>query len=58
MKQFQAIQWTDVNGKQLYYIRLTNGDKTHLINVGEKTYKAVTELDKETAQREKTTKTK
>lgn len=45
MKQVEAIQHKDVKGKTLYYIRIKNGTSEVLINVGEKTYKGVVELD-------------
>lgn len=45
MKQVEAIQHKDVKGKTLYYIRIKKGEQEVLINVGEKTYKGVVELD-------------
>lgn len=42
----EALQHTDVRGKILKYIRLKNGEHEVLINVGDKTYQSVKELEK------------
>lgn len=33
-----ALKHIDVQGKVLYYVSVNNGNETHYINVGEKTY--------------------
>lgn len=45
MKTVEAIQHKDVKGKTLHYILIKNQDKSVLINVGEKTYNSVKQLD-------------
>lgn len=52
MKNFEAIKWTDIKGHDLYYIKLTNGDKSHLINVGKKTFENVNEITKPSEQQQ------
>lgn len=44
----KAISHTDVHGKSLFYIKCTAGEHTHYINVGEKTYQSIKELEKVT----------
>lgn len=46
MTTVQAIQHADVKGKILNYIRIKNGQYEVLINVGEKTYNAVKQIEK------------
>lgn len=41
----EAIKHQDVKGKEQNYIRITKGTYVVLINVGEKTYNSVKELD-------------
>lgn len=41
----QAIQHTDVRGKVQNYIKISNGEHHVIINVGEKTYQAVKDLE-------------
>ena len=43
----EAIVHTDVRGKQLNYVKIKNGNKEVLINVGNKTYEAVREVTTE-----------
>lgn len=40
-----AIKHADVLGKELFYVKLQNGEHTHIINVGEGTYKKVKDLE-------------
>lgn len=46
MKTAEAIVHKDVLGKELYYVKISNGEHSHLINVGKTTYDKVKELDK------------
>lgn len=52
----EALEHTDVRGHKLYYIKMTAGKNEHLINIGEKTYNKVKELN-EQEQKENETKT-
>lgn len=47
MKQIEAITIKDIKDKDLYYIKITKGEKKVIINVGKKTYEAVKALDEE-----------
>lgn len=49
MKQLTATAFEHANvmGKKLQYLRITNGEKEVIINVGNKTYEGVKELEKE-----------
>ena len=42
----EAIKFKDVRGKEMLYIKITKGEKEVIINVGQKTYDSVMELDK------------
>lgn len=43
-----ALAHKDVRGKELYYLKVVSGNLELLINVGEKTYKAVCDMEKQT----------
>lgn len=47
MKLIEAITIKDIKDKDLYYIKITEGEKKVIINVGKKTYDAVKALDEE-----------
>ena len=50
-KETKVIEFTDVKGKKQLYLKLTKGEKSVFINIGEKTYNSVKDL--ETAENEK-----
>lgn len=43
----EAIKHTDVHGKELYYIKCSNHNGEHFINVGKKTYDSINNLNKQ-----------
>lgn len=49
MKQLtaKAFEHANVAGKKLQYIRITNGKKEVIINVGMKTFEGVTKLEQD-----------
>lgn len=47
MAQTTAITHKDVKGKELYYLKVSNGSNEVLVNVGKSTYDKVRELDKQ-----------
>lgn len=51
--QVEAIKWTDVKGKEMYYLKIKKNEKEVLINIGEKTFNNVKELDYEDKQTDK-----
>lgn len=51
--KIEAIQHTDVRGKKLYYLKVSNSKTDVLINVGEKTYNSIHSLTTETDTQEK-----
>lgn len=44
--EVKAIEHEDVRGKKLLYIKISNGINDLLINVGQKTYDTINDLDK------------
>lgn len=56
MKQLtaKAFEHANVMGKKLQYVRITNGSEEYIINVGIKTYEALTKLESEPANNETT----
>lgn len=42
----EALQHEDVKGRKLLYIKVSNGEHNVFINVGEKTFNSVKELEK------------
>ena len=51
--QVEAIKWTDVRGKEMYYLKIKKNEKEVLINIGEKTYNNVKDLENEREQTNK-----
>ena len=51
--QVEAIKWTDVRGKEMFYLKIKKNEKEVLINIGEKTYNNVKELENEPEQTNK-----
>ena len=45
MVKAEAIKTTDVRGKELYYIKCSNGEHNYFINVGKKTHDEVKQLE-------------
>lgn len=43
----ETIKHTDVRGKVLNYLKITNGEKQVLINIGDKTFETVSEVIKD-----------
>lgn len=48
----QVFEWADVRGNKLMYLKVQYGGKDVLINIGEKTYKAIMEIAKGPIQHE------
>lgn len=42
-----VIVHSDIKGKKLYYVKISNGSLEHFINIGEKTYQAILDLEKQ-----------
>ena len=51
MNNFRAIKHIDVRNNELYYLKLSNikTGKSHLVNIGKKTYEAALALTTEPA---------
>lgn len=47
MAQTTAIKHADVNGKELFYLRISNGSEQVMVNVGKSTYDKVLALDQQ-----------
>lgn len=42
----QAIEHKDIKGRKLLYLKITQGEHEVYVNIGEKTYNSVKELEK------------
>lgn len=49
-----AVKWESVDGKKLLYLKIEGGGQTYTVNVGQKTFDKVTEME---AQMERPLKT-
>ena len=45
MVKAETIKTTDVRGKELYYIKCSNGEHNYFINVGKRTHDEVKQLE-------------
>lgn len=43
----KAFEHANVMGKKLQYVRITNGSEDYLINVGMKTFEALTKMEQD-----------
>lgn len=48
----KTVKHVDVRGKELLYLKITGGGETLLVNVGEKTFKAVELMERALEQPE------
>ena len=49
MTTVTAVEHIDVRGKTQYYLKVKKGQREYVINVGEKTFKTVKEMENEPA---------
>lgn len=43
--QIEVFEWADVRGNKLLYLKITKGKNELVINIGQKSYDALTKLD-------------
>lgn len=52
MTTVTTLEHTDVRDNKLYYLKCINGEKSHLVNVGKKTFDAVNALEQKPTELE------
>ena len=45
MLKVEAIKHTDVRGKELFYVKVSNEKTDYLMNVGQKSYEAIKAME-------------